>query len=645
MSWWQNDPVAPPAMDAAKATASWWRNDPIAKKGLSEADLTDGERAQVDLHQKSSGIYRNIPIIGGALDEIGAAADAAVSRVVEGKPYGEAYDRALEVRRLAERKRQEAAGPVMNTVDAIGGAVAAAPAMPFVRFARNPETIMGSATNAALNAAPVAALSAFTEAEGGVRNRVDAAAKAIPMALATGAVVGGAVQGRANRLAGTRQDSVARAADNIGVTVPAFMDGGRTSQNMAAKLGGIPFVGDDVHIAVNQTRRGVSDAADHAATFVSNGTHIQQAGENARGAMTDWAGDGARAIQDRVFAPVNRAMQNVAAPLNNTRQAAAELARQQNVAASPIHNRALGEVGNALNQPNGLSFEGMTRLRTRIGTMMDNTVDPENRTAAAGLRAIYAGLSRDMEDAIAQNGGNGARRLWERANRVTQQIAERRDTIARIIGHDGDKTGESIVDKIVTMASTKSTADAARLTQARRVIGADAWNGIAGNAIMRLGRNQSNEFSPDIFLKNYRQLSDSGRNLLFRSQHNGGLYNALESLAAVSERLQRFSRLGNPSGSGGVAALLAALGGAASGDMGATLATAVGGRGVGILMSRPAVVRNATAHAANMARAINGRISQAALSASAAKLAASVAVETGEDKETIMARIGSVKAN
>ena len=68
MSWWQNDPVAPPAMDAAKATASWWRNDPIAKKGLSEADLTDGERAQVDLHQKSSGIYRNIPFIGGALD-------------------------------------------------------------------------------------------------------------------------------------------------------------------------------------------------------------------------------------------------------------------------------------------------------------------------------------------------------------------------------------------------------------------------------------------------------------------------------------------------------------------------------------------------------------------------------------------------
>jgi len=116
----------------------------------------------------------------------------------------------------------------------------------------------------------------------------------------------------------------------------------------------------------------------------------------------------------------------------------------------------------------------------------------------------------------------------------------------------------------------------------------------------------------------------------------------LDALAAVSGRLQRFNRLGNPSGTGGVTALIAALGGAASGDMGATLGTALGGRAVGLLMSRPAVVRNVTAYSMAVERFLRGQSTRAALAALAATLARVVSKETGENESDIRDRISSL---
>ena len=581
-------------------------------------------------------VLRGVPLLGGALDEIGAAGDAAINYATGGRA-GEPYDESLSRRRDAIAK-SDAEHPIRNTVDAVLGGVATARGIPFARPVGG-TGVMSTAANAGINAAAAAAGTGFTQGEGSFVNRLENAKDYGTAGLVAGTILGAGGQMLSNRLAPTAANSVARQADSIGVQVPQFMEGGRASQQMASKVGSIPFVGDDVNAAVAGTRNQAQQAAENISNTVAPNILAREAGEAASGAMQTWADDGARAVSDRVYEPVNRAMANVVAPLNNTRQAAQELLRQQNTAQAPLHARAIGEIDAALNQPNGLSFEGITRLRTRIGSMMDNAVDPENRTAWAGLNAVYAGLSRDMEAAIAQNGGQQAQQAWQRANAITRQIAERRDVVAKIVGAEGDKAGEGIVDKLVTMASTKSTADAARLQQARRVMGAEAWRGIAGNAIIRMGRNQSNEFSPDIFLKNYSQLSHEGRRLLFNSTGDNNLQPQLDALAAVSQRLQAFSRLGNPSGTGGVTALLAALGAAASGDMGATLGTAFAGRGIGLLMSRPAVVRNVTAHARNMERFLRGRATQAALSATAANLARVVSQETGEDRRQIELRI------
>lgn len=583
-------------------------------------------------------VLRGVPFLGGALDEIGAGADAALDYVSGGR-IGEPYDASLARRREAIKK-SDAEHPIRNTVESLLGSGVSAQALPFFRpFGTTGRGVMSGAANAGVNAALVAGPTAFLEGEGGFDERLEHAKDVLPTAIGVGSVLGGAGQIVANRFAGTAANSVTRDAQDIGVQIPAFMDGYRPTQSVAAKLGAIPFAGDDINAAVGRTRNQVANASQGISNAMAGPAGVRNAGEAAREAMTHWADDGARAIQDRLYDPVNTAMANVRAPLSATERAARELVRQQDVSASPIHQRALHEIEQALGTPNGLTFEGITRLRTRIGTMMDNAIDPENRTARAGLGAIYGALTDDMQTAVATRGGAAAQQAWQRANRVTAQIAERRNTVARLIGAEGDKTGEGIVDKLVSMASTKSSADAGRLRQARRIVGAEGWRGIAGNAIQRLGRNQSNEFSADIFLKNYRQLSNEGRQILFNSTGNQQLTRELDALANVSHRLQQFSKLGNPSGTGGVTALLAAIGGAATGDMGATLGAAFGGRGVGYLLSRPAVVRNATAYSRMLERSLSNRATRAGLAAAAANLARAISAETGEDPKAIVARI------
>jgi len=584
-------------------------------------------------------MLRGFPGLGGALDEIGAGADAVINTVSGGR-FGTPYDESLAKRRAAI-ERSDAENPVLNTALAVGGGLALGSQLPMARVFTNPvaPTVMTRGADAMLNAGIYGGLTGFTEGEGGFLNRAQQGINTAGTSAAIAGPLASAGQAISNRLAATPPGSITQQADNIGVTLPTFMDGGRASQNVAGKLGAIPFVGDDINNAVAVARSQTGTAARNISDAVAGGrTSPQQAGEAISNATTQAAGPGARAATNRVYEAVERQMQGVVAPLSATQRAAAELTRQQQAATRPIHGVALREVEEALGTPNGLSFEGISRLRTRIGSMIDNNIDPENATARAGLASIYAALTDDMQTAINTRGGAAARQTWERANAVARQAAERRDTVARLVGAEGDKAGEGITDRLVAMASSKSSADASRLGQVRRAAGADSWRQLSGAAIERLGRNTSDEFSPDIFLKNYSQLSDRGRQLLFNSTGDHILPH-LENLAAVSARLQQFNRLGNPSGSGGVGALLTALVGLGAGDAGATAGTMIAGRGLGYLMSRPSVVRQASRHAVAMERVLRTRAGRGALAGSSAALARVVAEETGEDPEEIQSRI------
>lgn len=544
-------------------------------------------------------MLRGVPGLGGFLDEIGAAGDAAVNYVTGGKS-GEDYDTSLERRRQAI-KEDDAAHPIRNTAEGIVGGAAAAAGLPAVNLFRGAfamPSMARAAGDAGLTAAAYALPTGFAEGEGGAANRVANALDYAKTAAPFGMFLGGAAQRSINRAQGTPMfNSVTRSADNIGVQVPSFMEGGSPASAIAAKMGAIPFVGDDINAAVAATRNQTANAARNIADQVGGvGVEPAGAGTAVRNALTNWADDGARAVQERVYRPVDQAFGGSTFNLNNTRNTVMQLAGEQHRAANPIHARAIAQVEEAATRPQGMTFDGIRRLRTHVGRLIDDNLDPENRTARAGLQRVYGALTQDMEALIGQ-AGVPEQRAWMRANGVARQVAQRRADIAQVIGQNNTKSPEAIVDKIVSLAGTKGSADIARLEQVRRASGADAWRELAGAAIHRLGRNQSNEFSADIFLKNFNQLSDEGRRVLFGSFGEPQLLGRLNNLAEVSRALQRFTRLGNPSGTGGVGALLTAMGGAASGDMGATAATMLASRLAGRALSRPAQVINVPANA------------------------------------------------
>lgn len=586
---------------------------------------------------------RGIPGLGGALDE-GTAIFESLLNSASGGHVGEPYDVALQRRREAQRQ-SDAEHPLRNAVEGVVGGVALTPLSGVSRiFSKaNPYTI-NTAADMALTGAALSGLSGFSEGEGGFKNRVKNALEYGKTGAVVGGIAGAAGQRLANRLQGTDPQSIARQGEPIGVTIPKFMEGGRAAQNVGSKLAAIPFVGDDINDAVALVREQTKNAAEGIAQRAAGGAVTpQSAGEAVRGSMRQYVDETIRDIQTRVYAPINRAMGAVPVPLSNTARAAQNLSQQQQAAASRFNDPALEMVTEALGR-GGLTFEGLTALRSQVGILLSNTIDPKNKPMQGGLKAIYGALTRDMEKGVLTLAGSQVQQQWRNANRLTTELANRRSAIASVIGKDGRAPGEGIVDTIVRYASSKSTADAADLARLQRATGASAWRQLAGVAIERLGRNQANKFSPDIFLKNYGQLSEAGRNRLFAASGNN-IIPELDRLAAVSERLQQFNKLGNPSGSGGVVAILSAIASAGAGDGGTVAASLLGGRGLGYLMSRPAVVRAASNYGQILLRNGNGGIGGGdRLASASAALARAVAAETGEDEEDILRRMESAGA-
>jgi hypothetical protein len=193
-------------------------------------------------------------------------------------------------------------------------------------------------------------------------------------------------------------------------------------------------------------------------------------------------------------------------------------------------------------------------LRTQIGHLIDGTIMPAPGTPMPALKRLYGALSEDMRASAHRLGGDAAVKALDRAVAISSMVAQRRQTLASIVGAKGDAAPEAVVARIVQLASGKAgRGDAETLLRARRVIG-DDWDAVAGAAIRQLGQD-GDTFSIRRFLTRYEGLSANGRQLLFRSSGKDNLADSLDNLAVLSRKLDALARLGNPSGTGNVAAI------------------------------------------------------------------------------------------
>lgn len=515
--------------------------------------------------------------------------------------------------------------------------------------------------------APMLAQEATREAQAGNYGRAALdAVGAIPAPILNkgiGAVVDGA-GAAASAIANLRPGAtgpVAEAADRLGVNIPTvatYGDGtvGSNAQNLAGKMASIPFVGTPITKATNASLDDLGSAADAVTSkyLQKPGTApppISDAapapvGDTVKQALGDWIGGkgptDSPAILKNLYDSVDSFIpKNHVSGLPETTKAVQQLLAKDSASATNVSAPAINMVAEAINTPGGLTYNGMKDLRTAVGAKLDDGLLPDAGTVKPALKQIYAGLSKDLDATVAGLGGHQASAAWSHAETVANDFAARRDDLTKIIGSDGGMNSEGVVDRLVRYAGSQSTADLHKLALARNTLGG-SWDDVSAAAIQRLGRNQANEFDLGQFTKHYEALSPNGRNMLFASTSKASLKNDLDDLSTLGTKFKQLQSYLNHSGTGGTTAVLGALGGIASGGLhglGVVLAAAVGGNRVAAWLARPANLKqtvqfgNALYHSATSGA--GGQMAQAAL----VRLASHIANETGEDPNTVNARM------
>src|SRR5690606_39234094 len=122
-------------------------------------------------------------------------------------------------------------------------------------------------------------------------------------------------------------------------------------------------------------------AGERIANKFSPNATPETAGELARYGISSWIKRESGKDLEALYKSVNGYLpKNATAPLPETRKAADRLLALDTEAATDINARAVKFVADALARPNGLSYDGMLMLRTRIGDLIDDHLTPDGGT-------------------------------------------------------------------------------------------------------------------------------------------------------------------------------------------------------------------------------------------------------------------------
>lgn len=434
---------------------------------------------------------------------------------------------------------------------------------------------------------------------------LSASGRMLMTGLATGAPATRAATGAASATgqAARPGQEVVAAAERLSQTgapvqVPrAVATDNMAMQQVAAAASNVPVSGTPLVKAAESTISQLGAKADEVARGFGGAASPQEAGDTARSAIKNWitgdSADTAAKLYDRVDGLIDP---NVRTPLSATQSAVADIAAKRSSAALPS-GKATDAVLEAVQREGGLTYEGVKTLRTNIGEMLKNGLLPEGMSGSE-LQKIYGALSADLGASVQAAGGPKAAAAFARANQYYKLASQRRESLAKIVGADGNAPAEMVLSRIEAMAGSSSRADISKLMQARKAIGADDWNEIASTVVTRLGRDVEGNFTPQRFITAYGKLSPAGKSILFRSGGKADLARHLDDIAKVSSRFKELQKFANPSGTAR-AGLGGAIGASSMVDPLTTLGTVLGGRVLATVLSRPA----SAASAAKLARA------------------------------------------
>lgn len=594
-----------------------------------------------------------VPGIGTWSDEIAARANSMLG--------GPDYDMGVALERARTRAIDKTETTTLATLPVVGdittgglekavGTIGGAVALPFAKVMQG-GGIVPTAVNVGANAAATGFVQGAGEAEGDVADRLAKGTTDAAAAGGAGLLLGGAIgklaqKGTPHAVRNTMDANIAAdAAKTVGVDLPRLAAGTKNGPEMivGATVKELPLVGRPIGAAVENAHEQILTAGERIADKASRHATVDSAGLQLSHGLSQWikkdSGKALEAFYDRVNAHLPK---GATADLANTRTAAANLLAKDAEAATDINARAVKYIEEAITRPKGLSFDGMLRLRTRVGDLIDDHLTPDGGTIKPALREIYGALTKDIEGGLMAMGGKSggaALNAWKTANNVAFITEQRRAALSRVVGLSGDAPAEAVVDRLIRMAGTKSSADIKTLLTAQRSVPATVWEELGAVAIQRLGRDQSNAFNPVFFVKNYSALSSNGRAALFGKAGAGGttLRKELDALAIVSERFKNLEKLRNTSGTGRVVFGTMAL---MTGSINPAALPVIALKGVAMrvvadALAKPIAVRAINRQAVALHQFLETGTGAGALKLATLTMAKAVADATGADEKEI----------
>ncbi len=199
----------------------------------------------------------------------------------------------------------------------------------------------------------------------------------------------------------------------------------------------------------------------------------------------------------------------------------------------------------------GLSWGDMKQFRSTIGRMIGRAQVASEGTHVQDLRALYSGLTQDMEATAAAQGPR-ALTMFRRANQYWRgREARREGVITDILGRNMDAAPEDTF-RMINRWAQRDQGDTAALAQTMRSLPRADADAVRATIFARMGRavkNQQDEtgevFSPFTFATQWAGLEPRAKALLVPNAAHRRNLDDIALLASAMRRSERFTNTSN----------------------------------------------------------------------------------------------------
>lgn len=444
----------------------------------------------------------------------------------------------------------------------------------------------------------------------------------------------------------TEGQRVAESASRLGVELPrAVTSDNATVQNVGKKLSQTPIVGTPLRNASKKATEQLDDAVKVVQDDLGTGS-IEVAGNKIQRDMAKFTGiEEPKALKDLYKSVDDLVDPNVRVQMSETAKTAAGIVKTRS-AADATPSAAVERLRDALMNRQGKSYEELKTLREDFRALKSNKGARDNLGMnERHVNDLYDALSADLRNAVKAAGGDDGLKAFNEANSRAALFARDKETLKKLLGAGSD---ENVATRLSALAGDSSRANLKGLVLVKSKVSKETWDDLASTVVEDMAWNPTNgQFTPDKFVTKWNKLSDSGKKLLFAPEQR----QALEDISKVSSRFKQLNEFANPSGTGGMTALLAGGGTAIYGAimdptvLAGTVLTAATGRGISSYLSKPASAKAVAEYvkAYEMAAKVPGKMAQKQLATKAMKLAMIAANNNERMASNLAARMASVQ--